>query len=117
MSFKFEKLEVWQQARRFAVAIYKTTSSFPKEEKYSLVDQLRRAAISIALNIAEGSNRNSDKEFVRFLRIAIGSIDEVITGLYLSLDLGYINKSKFDNLYQEANILVKRINALIKSIK
>lgn len=117
MSFKFEKLKVWQQGRKFATEIYRITTSFPQEEKFGLVNQLRRAAVSIVLNIAEGSNRNSDKEFIRFLRISIGSIDEVVAGLYIALDLGYVKKQKFDKLYVEANILVKRINALIKSIK
>ena len=117
MSFRFEKLEVWQQARKFAVKIYKVTSDFPKDERFSLVDQLRRAVISIALNIAEGSDRKSDKEFIRFLRVAIGSIEEVITGLYISFDLEYLSKEEFDKLYEEANILASRINALINKLK
>lgn len=117
MSFRFEKLGVWQDARQFANKTYKLTSSFPKTETFGLVDQLRRAAVSVALNIAEGSDRKSDKEFTRYLRVAITSIEEVVTALYISLDQGYITQSEFDELYQDANLLVARINALIKSLK
>jgi four helix bundle protein len=104
MSFKFEKLKVWQLSRKYAVRIYQVTSGFPSVEKFSLIDQLRRAG-------------NSDKEFTRFLRIAIGSMDEVVTGLYIAKDLGYLNEGIFEELYKEANIIVKKINALIRSIK
>ena len=117
MSFRFEKLEIWQQARKFAVEVYKITSKYPNYEKFSLVNQLRRAVISIALNIAEGSDRKSDKEFIRFLRVAIWSVEEVVTGLFISLDLNYINKKDFDKLYDEANIIVSRINALVNKLK
>lgn len=99
MTFRFEKLEVWQLSRKFSSKVYRITSKFPREERFSLVDQLRRAAVSIALNIAEGSDKKSDKEFVRFLRTSIGSVEEVVTGLYIALDLKYINQREFDDLY------------------
>lgn len=117
MSFRFEKLEIWQEARQFVSKIYKLTKSFPRDERFGLVDQLRRAAVSIALNIAEGSDRKSDLEFKRFLRTAITSAEEVVTGLYLSLDQKFISKAEFDLLYEDANRLVAKINALIKSLK
>ncbi len=117
MSFRFEKLEVWQEARKFASKIYKTTKTFPREERFGLIDQLRRAAVSIALNIAEGSDRKSDVEFIRFLRIAISSTEEVVTALYISLDQKYIKKSEFDNLYEDASRLVAKTNALVKFLK
>lgn len=117
MSFRFEKLNVWQEARKFAVEIYKITKNFPKEERFGLIDQLRRAAVSIALNIAEGSDRKSDIEFRRYLRMAIASCEEVVTALYISLDQNYLNKKDFDILYEDANRLVARINALIKSFR
>jgi len=116
MSFRFEKLQIWQDARKFAVSIYKLTDSFPKEEKFALVDQLRRAAVSIALNIAEGSDRKSDKEFKRFLRTSIGSLEEVVTALYISLDLKYFDKNEFEKHYTEANRLVSKIYALVNKL-
>jgi four helix bundle protein len=102
--FKFEKLEVWKDAREFASLIYKITSGFPAKEKFGLIDQLRRAAVSIALNIAEGSTRGSDPDFRRFLKMAQGSVNEVVTG------------KEFDRVYEYSSKLNSRLNALIKSI-
>lgn len=117
MSFRFEKLTVWQEARKFCGEIYKIAKNFPKEERFGLIDQLRRAAVSIALNIAEGSDRKSDREFKRYLRMAITSCEEVVTALYISLDQNYLNKKDFDILYEDANRLVARLNALINSLQ
>ena len=117
MSFRFEKLKVWQEARLFSVDIYRITLKFPPEEHFGLTDQLRRAVISIALNIAEGSSRKSDKDFARFLRTSIGSLEEVVTGLYVALDLKYLDKDEFNNLYSKANLIASKINALINSFK
>lgn len=117
MTFRFEKLTVWNDARVFVSEIYKVTSKFPKEEKFGLTDQIRRAAVSIALNIAEGSSRKSDREFSWFLRTSPGSLEEVVTGLYVALDLRYLTRDKFENLYQNLNILASKINALINSFK
>jgi four helix bundle protein len=114
--FRFEKLEIWQDSRKLVIKVYKLTKKFPVEEKFCLIDQIRRAAISISLNIAEGSDRKSDKEFKRFLRMAIASAEEVVTGFYLSLDLEYINQQEFDNIYEELNIIVAKINALVKKL-
>ena len=116
MGFRFEKLTVWQDARKFANRIYKITKTFPSSEKFGLINQLRRAGISICLNIAEGSDRKSDAEFRRFLRMAIGSCEEVVTALYIALDQRYIDKKNFDIIYEDANRLVAKINALIKSL-
>ena len=117
MSFRFEKFEIWHQARKFASTIYSLTRNFPKEERFGLIDQLRRAGVSIALNIAEGSDRKSDIDFRRFLRLAMGSLEEVVTALYISLDQNYIDKKDFDRLYSEANILAAKINKLIGNLK
>lgn len=114
MSFRFEKLDVWQNSRKFVSNIYSVTKTFPREELFGLTDQLRRAAVSISLNIAEGSNRKSDIEFRRYLRMAITSAEEVVTALYIALDQNYITQSQFDPLYEEANLLVAQLNALIK---
>jgi four helix bundle protein len=115
--FRFEKLEVWQLARKFVVEIYKITREFPKDELFGLISQLRRAAISIMLNIAEGSDRKSDAEFRRFLRISLTSLEEVISGLYIALDQNFVSNEDFNKLYTKANELAAKLNALIKSLK
>lgn len=117
MSFRFEKFTIWHDARKFASNIYTLTKNFPNDERFGLTDQLRRAAVSIALNIVEGSDRKSDADFRRFLRLAMGSLEEVVTALYISLDQGYITQQKFDTLYEEANILAAKINKLIATLK
>lgn len=117
MSFRFERLQVWQEGRVFVGKIYKITGEFPKKEIFGIIDQLKRAAVSIILNIAEGSDKKSDKEFVRYLRTAIASTEEVVTALYIALDQKYISKEIFDELYNDANKLVAKLNALINSIK
>jgi four helix bundle protein len=115
--FRFEKLKVWDESRALVKQIYTLTKQFPADEKFCLTDQIRRATISISLNIAEGSDRKSDNEFKRFLRMAISSLDEVVTGLYIALDLKYVSKDEFENVYKELNILAAKINALINSLK
>lgn len=116
MSFRFETLEVWKLARIFVVEIYKVTRKFPKDELFGLISQLRRAATSIVLNIAEGCDRKSDVEFKRFLRIALTSLEEVVTGLYIALDENFINQQNFDILYKPANQLAAKLNALINTL-
>ncbi|MBI4158024.1 MAG: four helix bundle protein [Candidatus Yanofskybacteria bacterium] len=107
---------MWKNARIFIVSIYKFTSKFPKSETFGLTSQIQRAAISVALNIAEGSDRRSDADFKRFLRIALGSIDEVVTGLYIALDLNFIEKKEFDALYENSHKITSQIRALISKL-
>ena len=114
--FRFEKLEVWKDAREFVLLVYKVTSGFPSTERFGLVDQIRRAAVSVALNIAEGSTKGSDADFRRFLKMAQGSVNEVVTGFYLAIDLKFIKQDQFDNLYDPALKVNAKLNALIKSI-
>lgn len=109
MSFKFEKLKIWEEAVKFASEMYSLTKMFPKAEQFGLISQLNRAAVSVSLNIAEGSGRNSDAEFSRFLQIAIGSINEAVTILYISLEQKYINKEKFDYFYCRCEQLSKML--------
>ncbi|MBI4992711.1 MAG: four helix bundle protein [Candidatus Magasanikbacteria bacterium] len=113
MYYRFENLEVWKLAREFVNLIYTLTRSFPKEELFALTSQIRRAAISIMLNITEGSDRKSDIEFIRFLRIALTSLEEVVSALYIALDQKYITQKQFDELYPKTNFLSKKINSLI----
>lgn len=117
MSFRFEKLTVWQDARLLVGTIYKVTKSFPTDERFGLTNQIRRAAVSIALNIAEGSDRKSDADFKRFLRMAIGSCEEVVTAFYIAIDQNYVAKKDFDIIYEQTNELVAKINALVRSLK
>jgi four helix bundle protein len=110
--FKFEKLDVWQSARTFAQTIYKLSQQFPSSESYGLTSQIRRAAVSVALNVAEGCNSGSNKEFNRFLYLSSRSLDEVISCLYLAMDLGYIQKTDFDIVYQGAENLGRQTSGL-----
>lgn len=104
-------------ARQFVNLIYHTTKPFPREEIFGLISQVKRAALSVMLNIAEGSDRKSDIEFTRFLRIAHSSAQEVIAGLYIALDQSYINENSFKEIYEQSNNLSKKINSLINYLK
>lgn len=117
MTYRFENLKVWNLARQFIKIIYTITKEFPRDEIFGLTSQIRRAALSILLNITEGSDRKSDVEFIRFLRIAYTSMEEVIAGCYVALDQGYLSEERFKFIYDSSNILGKKMNALIKSLK
>jgi len=116
MPFRFENLATWKLARVFTNDCYRITKKFPKEEIFGLTNQLRRAAISIVSNIAEGSDRKSDVEFVRYLRISLTSLNEVVTRLYIATDQQLIGAEAFGALYQSANQLASKLNALINSL-
>ena len=94
---QFKELIIWKKSRQFCSTIYLTTSTFPSEEKFGLTNQLRRACVSIPSNIAEGSSRNSNKDFGRFLEIAIGSAYEIETQLLIASDLGFLEIEKKKN--------------------
>jgi four helix bundle protein len=111
----FEKLRVYQDSVALALSVYKLTKKFPKDELFGLVSQLRRAAVSVSLNIAEGSSRGK-KEFTHFLVMAIGSCYELIALLKISSELNYVNKEDYDYYYGLINDLLRRINALKKSV-
>ena len=109
-------LIVWQKSINLVTKIYKETSTFPKEEIYGLVSQLRRAAVSVPSNIAEGAARNSDKEFLRFLYIARASASEIETQILISENLRYIKGSKIE-LKEELSEISKMLTSLINKIK
>lgn len=111
----FEKLEVYQQAVVLALDIYRITKNFPKDEQFGIISQIRRAAVSVSLNIAEGSSR-SKKEFSHFLDMARGSCYELVPLLKISLELDYIKNSEYLTLYKRVDALAKRINALKNSV-
>jgi four helix bundle protein len=113
----FEELPVWKDARKFANKIYNLTKKFPKEENYGLTSQITRATVSIGSNIAEGFDRYSKKDFVKFLIIARGSISEIQNDLYIALDLKYINQNDFQETYALAKGLGKQINGFIKYLR
>ncbi len=115
-TFRFEKLEVWQQARKLNRKIYDCTRGFPDEERYALMSQIRRASVSVASNIAEGSGRNSDVDFSRFLEISYGSLMEVISQLYLALDEKYIKEVQMQEISVAAHGLSAQIIALSRAL-
>lgn len=111
MGFKFEKLKIWEEAVKFAGEIYSLTKKFPKSERFGLIDQLNRAAVSVSLNIAEGEGRGSDSELARFIHIAIGSLNEVVTILYISLEQKYIDQKEFDLFYKRCEDISKMLHS------
>ncbi len=111
----YKDLKVWQDAMDLVERIYTLAKTLPREETYALSDQLRRAIVSVPSNIAEGQNRNTNKEFVQFLYIALGSISEVETQLLIGQRLKY-----FNNIDHELNLITKirkMLNGLINAIK
>lgn len=104
---QFKKLEIWRRSQEMCINVYGVTSGFPKSETFGLQSQIRRCSVSIPSNIAEGTSRNSDKEFNRFLEIALGSAYELETQLIIANRLNYIEKSTFDNLSDELNALIQ----------
>ncbi len=113
----FKDLKVWQKAHELAVAIYSASRTFPREEIYGLTSQLRRAAVSIGANIAEGCGRRSDGEFVRFLQIARGSSAEVEYHLLLSRDLKFMSESGFQNLQRKLAEVQRMLTSLVSAIE
>lgn len=113
----FTDLYAWKESHKLALIIYKSTNDFPLNEKFSLIDQMRRAAISITSNIAEGFSRQSNKEKLQFYYTAKGSLTELQNQLFLSKDLGYINKETFQQIANQTILVDKLLTGLIKSIK
>jgi four helix bundle protein len=117
MPFKFEKLEIWKHAIEMADSVHLLTRSFPKEEMFSLTSQMKRAADSISLNIAEGSTGQSNPEQVKFLGYAQRSAIEVVNCLYLASKRKYISQLIFDQFYNELDKMVAKIQAFKNALK
>lgn len=117
MAFKFEDLRVWQMAIEMSVAVHQLTLTFPKEELYVLTSQMKRATDSIALNIAEGSQGQSDGEQNNFLGYALRSAIEVVCCLHLAKHRNLIDQSQFNLIYEQLTILIKSIQSFRKSIR
>ena len=110
--FPFEKLEVWQEARRFVKQVYDVTKRFPGEEKFGLANQLNRAVVSVASNLAEGCSRVSLKDQAHFSQLAYSSLMEVACQLTLASDVGFIQQERYDALRSYIAKLTRKINAL-----
>lgn len=117
MSFKFEKLIVWQKAIDLSDQINQLTKTFPKDEIFILTSQIKRAADSVSLNIAEGSTGQTNAEFSRFVSIALRSNIEVVSCLYLAQRREYISDNNFDSIYQSCEEILVMINGLRTSLK
>jgi four helix bundle protein len=115
--FSFEKLEVWQLAKDLVLTIYGTSKKFPGNEKYGLVSQMNRAAVSIASNIAEGSSRMSKKDQAHFSQLAYSSLMELVCQLDICKDLDFIKKEDYVNIRNKMMTLSNKINALYQSQK
>lgn len=111
----FKSLLVWQKSYALTIKIYKVTEKFPKSEIYGLVSQMRRAAISVPANIAEGYERQYNKEYIQFLTVARGSLGELETYLLLAKDLKYITRRTFEELEQDRKEVIRLLQGLIRS--
>lgn len=113
----YEELKVWQKSYQLCLDVYKATKSFPKEEKYGLTSQMRRAAVSVPSNIAEGYGRKTTPEYIQALYMAYGSNCELATQIQLSHDLGYIKTEHINGLQGSVSEVERMLKALINSLK
>jgi len=113
----FKELLVWQRSIDFVTEIYRTKEAFPKDEIYGLISQIRRAAVSIPSNIAEGNSRRSKPDYLQFLKIARGSCAEVETQLIISKNIGFLNEDDYLKLNQQIIEISKMLNGLINSLQ
>jgi four helix bundle protein len=114
--FNFEKLDVWQKAIDFADLVYNRTRGFPADERFGLTNQMRRAAVSISSNIAEGTSRMSQTDFARFIEIATGSVFEVISQSFISRRQGFLTEENFRAMYSAADEIGRMLSGLRKSL-
>ena len=112
-----EELEVWKNSIRLVKVVYQQTAKFPKDELFSLTNQIRRAAVSIPANISEGSARMNSKEFNYFLRISFGSLAELETLLIIALELDYLKKDDYESLQPQIRLITVQLSRLIDVIK
>ena len=113
----FRTLKVWQKAHQFALAVYKTTKDFPREELYGLTSQIRRSSMSIPTNIAEGSGRFTDKDFARFLQISMGSASEAEYQLLLARDLGFMDDDHYTTLHNQVEEIKRILASFLKTLR
>ncbi|WP_418263450.1 four helix bundle protein [Flavobacterium faecale] len=113
----YRNLMIWQKSMNLTTQIYLLTNTFPKEEIYGLTSQIRRCSISIPSNIAEGYGTESDKDFLRFLYISVGSLFEMQTQLEIAKNIAYINEDLFNNIYENSREVERMIVSFNKKIK
>jgi four helix bundle protein len=114
--FNFEKLEVWKKSIDFADLIYSLTRAFPQEERFGLTNQMRRAAVSVSSNIAEGSSRVSGADFARFIEIATGSLFEIVSQATIGLRQGFLTQDQYVQIYAAAEQQGKMLSGLRRSL-
>ena len=112
----YKDLLVWQKAIHFVTQVYKAVKGFPQEELYGLTSQIKRAAVSIPSNIAEGYGRKSTKDYLRFLQIAMGSIFEIQTQLEISKNLEFVSESSFGELYEYSREIERMLSSMINKV-
>ena len=112
----YKELEVWKRSIKLAVKMYKLTAILPLEEKFGLVSQINRCAVSIPSNIAEGCSRTSQKDFSRFLQISLGSAFELETQIEIAKEIGFVNLALHLEIISELNVIQKRIQSLKKYV-
>ncbi len=115
--FNFEKLEAWQLAIDFADLIYRITKEFPADERFGLTSQLRRAAVSVSANLAEGSGRGTSRDFTHFIQIAFGSLMECVSHLTIAQRQRFLSETAFREAYDTAERLGKVLSGLRRSIR
>ena len=108
MAFRFEDLEIWRLAIEYATRIYDFLDRFPQNENFGLSQQIRRAAVSVSLNIAEGSGRSSNRDFSRFLNMSVGSIFEVVSGFMIALKREYVSELEYDQVQESLRFCARR---------
>jgi four helix bundle protein len=113
----FRDLKVWERAHAYVLRLYRSTSTFPREEVYGLTSQIRRAALSVPSNIAEGCGRQGDPELARFCQIAMGSASEAEYQLLLAHDLGYLEPTEYQELDQQLSEVKRMLNGLIQKLR
>jgi four helix bundle protein len=115
--FNFEKLDVWQKSIALADQIYGTTKSFPRDERFGLTNQMRRAGVSISSNIAEGCSRGSKVDFRRFVEIATGSTFELVSQARIARSQGFMSTADHDRIYRDALEIVRMLTGLRDSLR
>ena len=112
--YSFENLDVWKIAKDFVIKLYRTTNNFPDCEKFGIILQIRRSAVSVASNLAEGNSRTTNKDQAHFTQMAYGSMMEIVCQLIISKELGYLSQNDYDLLREKAEEITNKLNALKK---